>query len=134
MNLTREQILNEPAGRQMDAWIAEYVMGWKITVYSDGHIAFEDGSPYGRHEVHFKPSTNIAVAWEVVEKFAHRAINKTAAEMGFSAFGLTAYPSGGWECRIGGLKDSPVEKTVPLAICRAALLAVMEGVQACISY
>ncbi len=30
MKPTREQVLSEPAGRQLDAWIAEYAMGWDL--------------------------------------------------------------------------------------------------------
>lgn len=38
INLTREQILAEPAGRRLDAWVAEYVMGFRReTVNPDGN-------------------------------------------------------------------------------------------------
>lgn len=58
-------------------------------------------------------STDIAAAWEVFEKF--RADGNEVS--------ITSSPKG-WECLISS--TAGYAKTVPLAICRAALLAVTE--------
>jgi len=72
-------------------------------------------------------STDIAAAWQVVEKFAHTSRNKVGLELGFSNFRLTAYPVRGWNCHLGiDGKDgvSANADTAPLAICLAALKAI----------
>src|SRR3990172_8418422 len=73
--VTPEQIDALPAGRELDALVAEKVMGWTIT-------AWASGEPWGNREI-FEPSgrgphrkaahvptysTDIAAAWEVVQK------------------------------------------------------------------
>lgn len=48
MTITLEQIMAEPAGRRMDAWVAESLFGYEWR---------EDNRPY---------STDIAAAWELL--------------------------------------------------------------------
>ena len=96
--MTREEILNMPAGREMDALIAKFVM--KVD------------SP---HDV-YKFSTDIADAWTVVEKM--NSIKMDTDE--------------GYQIRakfLFGIQmlHGKEEKEASLAICRAALLAVMEA-------
>lgn len=141
--MTRGEILKMPTGREMDAVIAECVMGEpeplmaesEVTViymsllrgYDVPHSAggawyatmdFEDGDTPYWEPCHF--STNIAKAWRVVEKL-----------MGF-VFGVDVCVNhaDGWWCRVkhsdGGLTTATAD-TAPLAICRAALLAVSEA-------
>lgn len=137
---TREMILNEPAGRQMDAWVLEYVMGYRKiecprTVWfsmdrwrelSDtvffknitGSMFIADKNGYGV----FRTSQDIAAAWQVMEKllsgdfgrhFYIELSNKTTTGTG-------------WNCLIYDVGYAEAD-TAPLAICRAGLLAVLEG-------
>lgn len=105
--MTRDEILNMPAGREMDSLVAKYIM--KV---SDAR------------EVFFF-STDIYVAWEVVKKIM--------SEYWFSINTPCDSRSGMWEVDFMSLRDkSPFNyisygDTAPLAICRAALLAVMEN-------
>ena len=82
--MTRDEILNMPAGIEMDALVAEKVMRWKRLKYfgggpiADGWLGFWDGEwfkwierPESDDEEASKPwspSTNIAEAWAVEEK------------------------------------------------------------------
>lgn len=128
---TREQILVEPAGRQMDAWVAEWVMEWKVT--DDKLFAFshntKKGYMLGQHAdiafvETFMPSSDIAAAWQVVEKLT---ANEWSSQFEFNKFCW-------WILffRIDPVLPEEISEgvgeadTAPLAICRAALLAVLE--------
>ena len=102
MNKTREEILNMPAGREMDALVAKMVTHNNY-VFNNEHPSY---------------STNIASAWEVVEKEEH----------GFSLWvsGVRSAPLCKAEIIIGDNRYGCYANTAPLAICRAALLAVLE--------
>lgn len=160
-----------PAGREMDALIAERVMGWEL-VDNDYYILNRPGDPfYKTHpdpaglvptrdgkslgtpsqvkwqdlfeelEIHsvglywidpvnrsvveadnFQPSTDIAAAWQVVERL--EAIN-----IGVE---LSHAPDDQWECwSLHQTEPNRYESwgqiwadTAPLAICRAALKAM----------
>lgn len=127
--MNRDAILNMPAGKEVDILIAEKVMGLSLQhllpVYEEGST--DDGldgwsgfvCPRCRRpsDMLDEPcakyySTDIRAAWEVVEKFT----SERWVELGNSR--------GGWECLIGG--DAGYAKNAPLAICRAALLAVLD--------
>jgi len=130
-----------PAGRELDALVAEKVMGWRIT-------AWNDGEPWGNREVFppFEPingipadcdcishseagepphySTDIAAAWEVVEK-----MNVDYDVM----VRQQRFKPDVWECYI--VRNGPFgpydrdfwegrADTAPLAICRATLKTV----------
>ena len=102
--MTREEILNKQAGPEMDFLVAKY---------------------YG---ISGAPSTDIVAAWHVVEMFAHTSRNKLAKEFNFSHFWIHAYPDGSWHCSLNYNNAGVVgcyAPSAPLAICRAALLAVM---------
>ena len=122
--MTREEILVLPAGAEMDALVAERVMGW-LRIGPDepyrfhkemGGIIGPDGRParFAAGEIPFDwfPSTRIADAWDVVEKLAGGLeegdrfevirLGETVWRAGFTIF-VTA-------------------DTAQLAICRAALL------------
>jgi hypothetical protein len=96
--MTREEILNMPAGREMDALIAEKVI-------DPDWVKLKNLCP------HY--STDIAAAWELVEKMKY----------------FTLYRGDGyWECEYSGQYLESIDaETAPLAICRAALLAVIES-------
>ena len=130
-----------PAGRELDALVAKKVMGWRIT-------AWNDGEPWGNREVFppFEPingipadcdcishseagepphySTDIAAAWEVVEKmeacpYPHGAEIGSAYVDGLDGY-IVAFGRGGPE----PIDVAEFAVTAPLAICRAALKAV----------
>lgn len=118
------------AGRELDALVAEKVMGWKHdrdaefrhlcdgkfhtkcwacgslghgNCYGNGSGAIQipcDCTPYY--------STDIAAAWQVVEEMMKRG----------EYLVIKAFPNTGFEVELGGNADAG---TLPLAICLAAL-------------
>lgn len=135
MELTREIVLAEPPGKRLDSWIAEKVMGWRKKTFPGGGGGFtawvnEDGkvmrliSNSTMSETcyrcdYFRPSTDIAAAWEVVEKMSEQWPQYQLAKIedGWSVmWGFDGY---GWPEATG--------KTAPEAICKAALLALEGG-------
>jgi len=116
-----------PAGRELDALVAERVMGWSnISRGADGDDAYGWNAslsghvpPHGRIQIP-KYSTNIAAAWEVVEKRlstdGHFAFWPSVAGFSVAYHGIRTWDSEPvWEVWA---------ETAPLAICRAALRAV----------
>ena len=132
--MTRDEVLALKPGRESDALIAEKVMGWKIrreivltygsnplatfrTLYTVTDGRGIDWSPtYDLDGVDLpRYSTDIGAAWEVVEKVDIVEISKS-------------YRAGGewyWSVFVNG--NCTYAKSVPEAICKAALLAVMDG-------
>lgn len=84
-----------PAGRELDALVAEKVMGI-------GKLEFD--AYYGPQH---RYSTDIAAAWEVVEKLAKPL--------------KVVWTGKVWVCEVFGEPCSQEAGTAPLAICRAAL-------------
>lgn len=131
--MTPDEIAAMPAGREMDARVAETVMGWLVVegggedwyerlvtrwpclvMFPAGNVCLHR-SEYGESES-WKPSTDIAAAWEVVEH-----LQKSGWWL------LLTSPRKStplWTAVLPGLVYSESE-TAPLAICRAALLAVV---------
>lgn len=101
-----------PAGRDMDVLVAGRVFDYSLT--GDGYIKLFDAetknpSVWVRQIPHY--STDIAAAWQVAMKFT-----------GFSI----GHRNGTFEGYVDGSPESLVyAETAPLAICRAALKAVM---------
>jgi hypothetical protein len=122
--------MSEPmtAGRELDALIAERVMGHvlKSPVYATPDYVLEWDGPPGngtsraRELPHY--STEITAAWEVVEKLDAQKHFLEIERRGDRREDGDYFMR--WAC---GLWPSYVEaeaETVPLAICRAALKAV----------
>ena len=118
--MTREEILNMPAGREMDALVAEKVMGADTKQYYR-----LDGIPWHKHDLPAY-STEIDAAWKVIKGLEYnwnlcRDVGKcgsdyeTAGDMNYR-FIYTAP---------GMPMEGITADTAPLAICRAALLAVI---------
>ena len=120
-------------GRELDALVAEKVMGQKVKSAAElGGLYSVEGdffvNPPDRSEpvyAHTLPlphySTDIAAAWEVVEKLRVEGLRLRLVEYtdGFyAAFGAMAIDTAPWQA-------SQVE-TAPLAICLAALKAVAQ--------
>ncbi len=108
-----------PAGGEMDCLIAEKVMGWWLEAHMCNPpipVAYmnpKDRAWYRKAE-DWAPSTNIAHAWEVVERMI--VLGK------MFSMGSHGHDNEDWSAifgSIGGYAD-----TAPLAICRAALKAV----------
>lgn len=103
-----------PAGRELDALVAEQVLGKKVELYRLCPVPYhrfkdtEQGIPYY--------STDIAAAWEVVEKV--QRIN------GRFRVDIVGPCQGSDEYSVGFLPMLSGYGTAPLAICRAALKAV----------
>lgn len=101
--MTRDEILNMPAGREMDLLIADT-------------FSLKEGQVF----VYIEPfSTNMEAAWKVVEKTAKEPF----------AWDISSINVGGktiWSALYWGIEEVFCEAeadTAPLAICRAALLA-----------
>jgi hypothetical protein len=125
-----------PAGREMDALVAEKVMGNKLEYgcfvddrYADDCVTdicdcaiaeslhkekdkFPDKCQYWRELDPLPYSTDIAAAWEVLNKFTHKepCIN----------YLNDLWNPVGWHCHIDGHHTEGCD-TAPLAICRCAL-------------
>lgn len=144
--VTAEQIRCMPPGRELDTLIAKYINFWEwhpgngqpLPGYSvgaykrPGWVSMERmTSPTGEREfahwhraATWSPSRRIADAWEVLEDLLEW--------LGGRFYAVTD----GWVCAFGIdtntdetviLSENEVEApTAPLAICRAALLTVME--------
>jgi len=107
--LTREQILAMPAGRELDALVRKHVFGWSLI--GDGRSKSPDG-----YQIRSIPdySTDIAAAWEVAEKFETIEVKRFHTDKGL------------WFCEIKEkIWHRSYGATAPEAICKAALLAVM---------
>lgn len=136
----REQILKMEAGREMNRLIANKVMGFvpcNVWLYGNlgaagGAISMNNGCehsgkcypadeklPFGgpRHY-----STDIAAAWEVVEKLDYFSLEKITANNDDKSYIVRFVTQINNEMQV----TNTIAPTAPLAICRAALLAVME--------
>ena len=124
--MNNDEILSMPAGREMDALIFEYVFGFEKGTFPV-HAPMK--SKIGDYMV--RPiqeySSDISAAWEVAEtlsdKFDFAIVNN-------QNFGK--YPDLHYGFRLQAIgEDSHIKtifalgETAPLAICRAALLAVV---------
>jgi len=119
--LTIDTILVLPAGRELDALVAERVMGWhrrKRNGVEVWVVTTDTFDPPVTYPVEcWNPSTSIAAAWEVVEKQDDCLHLKQHGEKGmWEAYFCHNY------CEADYLGEAD---TAPLAICRAALKAVM---------
>ena len=120
MKLTREQI-EKASDEELREWVAEYVMGM-VEQYVEGQFGgayvFVVGEPDGNwiskeNIPHY--STDIAAAWQVVEKF------KNHDPHGFDI----CCGDWGYTIQIGFYDETLCEdESAPRAICKAALLAV----------
>ena len=150
--MTRDDILNMPEGREMDALISKMI-------FETPHMELEDaGCPYCGSEMwhgkerarcsqcnewRYSPykdySTDIAAAWDVADKI-NRMIAENILELendyNYLTLECVGYTSGyaasfdclldhEWFEDITNYKYAARADTAPLAICRAALLAMV---------
>lgn len=118
--LSREEILAMPAGRELDALVAEKVMGLDIVSnglkYEPRYYLPEYERTYHRAVPVY--STDISAAWEVAEKFGEMSVRKyQTMSLGYR-----------WVCRIYVNEEDVIANglTAPEAICKSALIAVNE--------
>jgi len=138
--MTREEILRMEPGPELARLVAERVMGWHLSdpvpltevrewLTEDGRITGYDWCPPDSpHYLDnpFEPSTDIAAAWEVVQHLM--------PEFNFELFSTVDLEDLGkllWAAEFRGRKHGAIPhtakaETAPLAICRAALLAVTQ--------
>lgn len=133
------------AGPELDALVAEKVMGWKLHIEERGPHMGEiapDGKLHlwieGRvskwNVLHWKPSRDIAAAWEVIEQLQSKGIRLDS--LGHGNLDCHLETTRNFSCEFGGWAEdgsptiswSAIAKTAPVAICRAAFKAV--GAQA----
>ncbi len=121
--MTEQEIDNMPAGREMDALIAEKVMMFPMAAIP--HALTKDKRVIDKGDHAWLEckcySTDIAAAWEVVEKLmpsceqGNPEINR-----GFDG------KKPAWHVYFdGGDRGHAIGETISLAICRAALLATI---------
>jgi hypothetical protein len=124
--MNADDIRKMEAGRETDSWVAEKVMGWK-RVSHETHgswwirgIAPDGQTLYATHT--WSPSTDIAAAWQVVEK-----MESMGGHVIISSPGRWCESGGWWRVQVSAGKGRGAvcaEDTAPLAICKAVLLAV----------
>lgn len=120
------------AGPELDALVAEKVMGWigrenelwtdratgKVQKWgTDNCTTINDATT----SFYFRPSTDIAAAWEIIEKkcIPYVKVDARGLHRGGQHFR--------WVCQIWNGSSAEIlglAQTAPLAICRAALKAV----------
>jgi len=132
--LTQDKILNMKAGKEIDTLVAEKIMdlvpceNWylqEITMIGpiyirNQHKCKHDGKCYPKEYVP-ECSTNISSAWRVVDKLWGKfnfAINRMDMYDGDYIASVMAFNRNEWK--------SAHANTAPLAICRAALLTLLE--------
>ena len=139
--LTREEIEQLPAGKEMDAAVAEHVLGhiWLhnkrygfLRTEEDADLIVEDGSgTYGKHpEGHWigpddKYSTDIAATWQLVEQLNPR---QHALRLTYGIWRENGEKQVGWRADFGPFgASSKTCETAPHAICLAALALSENG-------
>ena len=131
--MTRDEIITMKPGRELDALVAEKVMGWRKKTFpggGGGFTAWVDENEKVMKLIsnstmsetcyrcdYFRPSTDIAAAWEVVGKFFWVQVTANPPHI-WKATVITSPANGSVTATAKGF-------TAPEAICKAALLAVM---------
>jgi hypothetical protein len=120
------------AGPELDALVAEKVMGWTKEPSANPfpgpkslpwnwvapHSTWGPGTPGKCYPTSVpKYSTDIAAAWEVVEKLRDQF-------EGVVVDGIKLPGAPAWQCIVMNESEKGEAQTAPLAICRAALKAV----------
>lgn len=121
--MTKDEIMNMCAGPKMDKLVAEKVTGWNFPNKVDS---------LGRRVIRYKDlprySTDIAAAWKVIATF-------NRSEWDIEIGSDTEDDGKFWGVSLIKWSEEPIgpiaygggeHESLPLAICRAALLAVME--------
>jgi len=127
-----EGIENMPAGPEMDALVAQKVMAWDLSANRIYPNLQDDFNCDFRPLSSFQPSTDIAAGWQVVEQMqslgywcqARTPFGPPGSKGCDGCWaGFTPHLTTGWNGRPDGWTHA---ETLPLAICRAALLALTQ--------
>lgn len=106
----------------IDRLIAEKVMGWQAWDHAVPYYVTTEGFEVSSED--FRPSRNLEHAWKVFEKMEKQFTEvRISKNWGYRCQILLL--STGVEYKVVGQKDA---ETAPLAICRAALMAVGQEV------
>lgn len=128
--MSEDEIMKLEAGRELDALVARQIMGWsKWNIISDtGNFPGwftkielgQLGKGWYMADDNWSPSTDIAAAWQVVERMR---------KLGRETQHYYNERRGPWWSfwKPFGIEASATAETDALAICRAALLAVMDN-------
>lgn len=127
------------AGNELDALVAEKVMGWRLVPRSEILIAGYGHTSGPRvwvdsrrlpqvNENHFSPSSDIGSAWMVVSHWWQHRLDCGISDKPFVLEREYAQNPERWTCFFGSENwlGEATGITAPLAICRAALAAVGE--------
>ncbi|MDF2814464.1 MAG: hypothetical protein K0Q81_664 [Paenibacillus sp.] len=126
--MTRDEIWRMDAGRELDALVSEKLMGWTEFSPIDPKIDYGVGvngyrrnyakDPDGRLTWFPFYSTDITAAWEIIGKFDEISVRKYQ----------TVSPGFRYICRIDIDGEDVIANglTAPEAICKAALLTLIE--------
>jgi hypothetical protein len=119
---TEKGILTMPAGLEMDALVAEKVMGWKFVKPRHGTCCTcqRCGRDYDSCGGGCEYSGDIAAAWTVVEKMKTLYWELTLQYGSANSEAMAKF----WRTFVPGYYVAT--GTVPAAICRAALIAMLE--------
>lgn len=107
------------AGHELDILVANKVFGWEYDEFLAMFYTKDETVCIPRHS-NFRPSTNIADAWKVVEKI--HATDNTWLHLAFDE------SESFWLARFSDRLNFIQKETAPLAICLAALKALGQEV------
>lgn len=123
--MTREEIIAMEPGIELDRLVSVHVMGFEIRKeylpdQSYHEYYYREGWKYENvnYPDEWQPSRLISAAWEVLEHLKDKG-----AEINIGYYEQ-------WDCSIDypiGCNWRAAARTAPEAICKAALLAVLEG-------
>ena len=120
--MTRDEILSLSVGPELDRLVMEKVFNAKRNYHGEEEYWYhydENGEPDYEWSAYNSPSTDMSAAWEVLEKVRPNC----------DWYGVDTFRKW-YRCLILDNRDRIGEAyadTAPEAICKAALLAVMEG-------
>lgn len=121
--MTKGEILAMEPGRELDYLVAKHVMGWDFGLSREGWRPPKELSPRYKIYEQFKPSTDIAATWEVVDKmgddFWELTLDTGSKDTRSQAMFWTTLPADNQHCSVA--------ESVPEAICKGALLAKLFG-------
>ena len=108
--MNRDEILKMEAGPEINRLVYIYVMGWGEQAWIESRDSYI-----------FRPSEEIKWTWMVVDALSKRNIHFAIFTQNNVVMTFEGKFDGGYISEAGGADDS-----IECAICRAALLAVME--------
>lgn len=127
--MKRDEELALAPGRKLDALVAEKVMGWRprvdFDVIDDLPCGVARYEPFSMDVRTFAPSSEIAAAFEVAEKMreSHLYVDVRTCSNFYEVW-VTLPP---FQPGIPRTTETVTLTSLPLAICRAALLACIGG-------